>query len=142
MADRLSKEQRSRLMARIKSKDTLIERIMAKEMLDAGLVFESYCRDLPGTPDFAFRRQKVAVFCDSEFWHGYRRGPKRLSRYPSFWQEKIAANKRRDSSVNGKLARRGWTVVRLWGRHIQRDPKECLELVAEAIRKPESGARS
>lgn len=124
-------------MSRIRSKNTLIERVLAKELLDSGLEFETHCRDLPGTPDFVFRQPKVAVFCDSEFWHGYRRGPKRLLQYPLFWREKIAANKRRDASVNEKLARRGWTVVRLWGKSIEHNPKDCLELVTEAVRRPE-----
>lgn len=120
-------------MARIRSKNTLIERTMAKELLDAGLVFESHCRDLPGTPDFVFRESKVAVFCDSEFWHGYRMGPKALSKYSHFWREKLDRNRKKDRLVNRELGKLGWKVIRLWGREITRDPTTCVSRIAHSV---------
>ena len=86
-----------------------------------------------GKPDIVFRRKKVAVFIDSDFWHGHP------ERYPppksntDYWQAKVAQNRRRDAEVNHALAAKGWTVVRLWEYDIKHDLPGCLERLLIAI---------
>lgn len=133
MVDIYSKKKRSWLMSRVKSKGSVIEVKMAKGFQGAGLHFESHCGDVFGRPDFVFRREHIAVFCDSEFWHGYRMGPRSLSKYSPFWRKKIAYNKRRDRLVNRQLAKLGWTVVRFWGKDIMRNQQACVAEVVSLV---------
>jgi DNA mismatch endonuclease (patch repair protein) len=88
-----------------------------------------------GRPDFVFRRAKVAVFCDSHFWHGFNWKIKKreLLRNRAFWVAKISANIRRDRLVNRRLRKNGWNVVRFWEHQILRSPERCAAKVKEAI---------
>ena len=75
MPDNLTKKQRSYCMSRVKNKDTDIEKIVRSELHKRGYRFRKHLKKLPGTPDIAFTRAKVAVFIDGDFWHGYRFSP-------------------------------------------------------------------
>jgi DNA mismatch endonuclease, patch repair protein len=136
--DTMSAEKRSALMSRIKGKDTGPERVMAGLFRRARRRFETHARDLPSRPDFVFRRAKVAVFVDGDFWHGWRFPAWKL-KLSEKWESKIAANRRRDARVHAKLRRSGWTVIRIWEHQIQRDPDACLQRVLAATRKPPGG---
>ena len=68
---------------------------------------------IPGRPDFSFRKQKVAVFVDGCFWHGCPRCFRLPNQNRAFWKAKIEGNRRRDRSVNGRLRRMGWKVIRI-----------------------------
>lgn len=69
--DVLTKEQRHKNMKAIKNKDTKIEVILRKALWTKGLRYRKNCKDIYGKPDIAFKKQKIAIFCDSRFWHGY-----------------------------------------------------------------------
>jgi DNA mismatch endonuclease (patch repair protein) len=86
-----------------------------------------------GTPDLAWKNRKVAVFVDSAWWHGH---PSRWSpgRLPKGWDEKIQANRNRDTEVTKKLKEEGWTIVRIWDFDLDADIDECVARVAKAIR--------
>lgn len=132
--DIMSAEKRSALMRRIKGKDTGPEQLMASMLRKARRNFETHSRDLPGRPDFVFRRARVAVFVDGDFWHGWRFPTWRL-KLSEKWDEKIAANRRRDVRNHARLRRNGWKVVRIWEHQIKRDPGACLRRVLDATRR-------
>jgi DNA mismatch endonuclease (patch repair protein) len=130
--DFMSPATRSRVMARIRGRDTGPELTIAKLLRAGGLVFESHVRDLPGRPDFVVRHERVAVFCDGDFWHGWRFPAWRL-KLSEKWESKIETNRRRDSRNHRWLRTSGWRVVRLWEHQIERDPDACLKRIIAAI---------
>jgi DNA mismatch endonuclease (patch repair protein) len=88
-----------------------------------------------GSPDFVFPRMKIAIFCDSHFWHGYRwkTKQKEIRRNRAFWVSKILGNMRRDRVVNRRLRREGWIVLRFWEHQIMQSPEECIARVKQAV---------
>jgi DNA mismatch endonuclease (patch repair protein) len=114
-------------MSRIRSSGSEIETILGKALWRAGI---RYRKQYPifGKPDFALVSRRIAIFCDSEFWHGYRWGQRRREEHKtnqSYWFPKIERNRARDRLVNRHLKKAGWTVIRFWEREIQRDPFNC-----------------
>ncbi len=130
MADIFTPEKRSWVMSQIRGKDTKIELRMRKMLEETGYRFEMHPQ-MYGNPDFAHRRKKIAIFCDGDFWHGYRYGQKkRLAK--KFWRDKIENNLRRDRRYDRKLRRDGWSVLRLWEHDIEKNPEKCrLKIVAK-----------
>lgn len=90
---------------------------------------------LPGTPDFAFRRQRVAVFVDGCFWHACPKCYKRPGSNVTFWDAKAERNRARDRAVAAALRARGWRVVRVWEHQLQ-SPKRVLWRLRRALRSP------
>ena len=88
-------EGRSRLMARIRGKNTSPERALERELLAIGLSFDRHCPDLPGKPDFVFRDAMVVVFVNGDFWHGFR-FPLWQHKLSPKWRKKIDATRIRD----------------------------------------------
>ena len=115
MADRLSPEARSALMARIRGKDTRPE-LAVRSMLHAmGFRFRLHRRDLPGTPDIVLPGRRKAIFVHGCFWHGHRCGCARLPKTRlDYWGPKIAANRARDGRKAAALRREGWSVAAVW----------------------------
>jgi len=130
--DIMSPETRSRVMARIRGKDTGPERRMASAFTKLGLVWEAHARDLPGRPDFAFRSARVAVFVDGDFWHGWR-FPQWRDKLSPKWEDKIAENRRRDRRNHRRLRRMGWCVVRIWEHQVKKDIAGCIRRIQRAI---------
>jgi DNA mismatch endonuclease (patch repair protein) len=132
MPDRFSHEMRSWVMSRIPQKNTSIEKRMFELLMAAGYSFETHCPDLPGRPDIVFREQKVVIFIDGDFWHGWRfnQWKDKLNEY---WSRKIQKNRFRDEKNHKKLRRLGWRVIRLWGHQIIRDPEGCIEKIVNRI---------
>lgn len=133
MSDIFTKAKRSKIMSSIKSRNTGIERKLATAMRKEGLRGFRYQKRMHGNPDFVFERQKVAVFCDGDFWHGYQFNRWKNKLAP-FWLEKISANMKRDKKVNRKLKREGWKVVRFWGYEIRKDPLNCVKILKTMVR--------
>lgn len=131
MADKLTAQQRSSLMARVRTRNTAPEVALRRALWREGVRGWRLHRPLPGRPDLAFGRARVAVFVDGAFWHGhpdYYHGQS-----GTFWDEKIARNRARDERVNAELAELGWKVVRLWDFEVARDPSGCALTVREAL---------
>lgn len=135
--DRLSPEQRHRNMQNIKAKDTSIERIMRKALWDKGFRYRKNYTGLPGKPDIAITKYKIAIFCDSEFFHGkdwddleqqIKRG-----KNADFWIRKISRNIVHDNEVDMALRGLGWIVLRFWGKDIKNNVDKCVETVQDAI---------
>ncbi|MHB1908204.1 MAG: very short patch repair endonuclease [Nitrososphaerales archaeon] len=132
MTDVFTKEKRSWIMSRIRSKDTMIEKTVAQGLTEAGIAFEQHC-SLTGKPDFVIRNSKLAIFLDGDFWHGQQW--KRDGRVPAnkYWKEKIKRNMERDRFVNKTLRKEGWKVLRFWETEIERDPSLCIRRIIEQI---------
>ena len=135
--DVLTKEQRRKNMQNIKSKDTSIELMLRKALWDEGYRYRKNYKVLPGKPDIALTKYKIAIFCDSEFFHGkdweVLRARLNRSDKGDYWIRKIERNMARDREVEKKLQYLGWKVIRFWGKDIRKDPTECVRVIEEAI---------
>ncbi len=126
--DKLTKEQRRKNMQAVKSKGSKIEIMLAKEMWKKGLRYRKNDKTVIGKPDFTFKKYKIAVFCDSEFWHGKDWDKKKLEHKSNikFWHRKIERNIQRDREVNEELLKNGWQVIRFWGKDIEKELLNCV----------------
>ena len=135
--DRLTKEQRHRNMSNIKNKDTSIEVILRKALWEKGYRYRKNYSGLPGKPDIVLTKQKIVIFCDSEFFHGkdWDDLKKQLQRGKNadFCIKKISRNRERDEEINKQLKFLGWTVIRFWGKDIKKDVEQCVRVVEETI---------
>lgn len=133
MADNLTPEQRRRCMVRNKSRNTGLEKRVCKVMRNAGLRFRRHAADLPGRPDAVFRKERVAVFIDGDFWHGWR-FPQWAESLAPAWREKIEKNRLRDRRNAARLRRAGWCVIRVWEHQAARDADLYLSRIVEVVR--------
>ncbi len=127
--DTLTKKQRRKTMQKIRSKGTVAERIVERELRRRKIYFAKHVASIIGRPDIVFHRKKVVVFIDSDFWHG---NPKRFIAPKSnvnYWQKKIARNKERDKKVTSALKKDGWKVLRLWEYDIKHNTDKCIEKI-------------
>jgi len=129
MADQFDKATRSRIMSKIKSKDTSIELELRKSLWSAGLRYRLHYAKLPGKPDVVFPKEKVAVFVDGDFWHGYNW--KVLGKVPpkKYWQDKIEATRSRDKKYTQQLKKAGWKVLRFWEHDVEANLDGCVSKV-------------
>ena len=83
-----------------------------------------------------FKQKKIAVFCDSEFWHGYNWETKRDEKKAIviFWIPKIERNIKRDNEVNAALEANGWIILRFWGDEIKKNVKACADLIVDTLK--------
>jgi DNA mismatch endonuclease, patch repair protein len=141
MADSWTPEVRSRLMSRVRTRDTAPEIALRRALWASGIRgWRLHPKDLPGRPDLAFRRACLAVFVDGAFWHGhpdYYHGQS-----GAFWDAKIARNRKRDQDVSAALGELGWTVLRLWDFEIDASPEECAIRVRELLARHANGRSS
>lgn len=137
MTDVLTPEQRRKNMQHIHSQDTKIEVVLRKALWRKGYRYRKNDKRLPGSPDIALTKYKIAVFCDGEFFHGkdWEVLKPRLENgnNSEFWISKISRNRTRDDEVNKKLLFMGWTVIRFWGNDIIKKPDACVEVIEETI---------
>ena len=135
--DNLSKEQRRKNMQHIRSTNTSIEVILRKALWIEGIRYRKNYKDLPGNPDIAITKYKIAIFCDGEFFHGkdWEVLKPRLekSNNGEYWISKISRNRERDNEVNKRLLFEGWTVIRFWGKDIKKDVGACVRVIQETI---------
>ena len=137
MPDVLTPEQRRKNMQHIRGKDTKIEIILRKALWKRGYRYRKHYKSIPGTPDIALTRYKIAIFCDGEFFHGkdweVLRPRLEKSNNSEFWISKISRNRERDDEINKKLLYMGGTVIRFWGSDIKKDTNECIRVIEETI---------
>lgn len=137
MADVLTPDQRKKNMQSIRSKDTKIEMILRKELWKKGYRYRKNYLKLPGRPDIVLTKYKIAIFCDSEFFHGkdweVLRPRLEKSNHSDFWIDKISKNRNRDEEINKTLLADGWSVIRFWGEDIKKHPAECIQVIEELI---------
>lgn len=135
MADDLTPEQRHRNMQAIRSKDTTIELRLRKALWDHGVRYRKNYNKLIGKPDIAITKYKIAVFCDSDYWHGYdwENRSQRIKSNRDYWVPKIERNMERDREVTSVLQSEGWLVLRFWEWQIRKHLDECVEAVLQSI---------
>ena len=132
--DDMTPEQRRKNMQHIKASDTTIELKLRKALWHEGIRYRKNVKKIPGKPDIVITKYKIAIFCDSSFWHGrdfdIKKKPATNSEY---WERKLRRNIERDQDVNHQLIMMGWTVIRFWDTDINKNLEECVCAVKEAI---------
>lgn len=132
--DRHTPEQRSKNMTAIKSTGSKEEVALGKAMWKKGLRYRKNDKTVFGKPDFTFKKYKVAVFVDSEFFHGKDwETRKKPATNVEFWEKKITRNIERDKEVNEHLLANGWKVLRFWSKDVKKNLNECVEEVIKTI---------
>lgn len=123
-----TKEQISYNMQRVKNKDSEIELLLRKALWNNGFRYRKNVKNVFGHPDIAFIGKKVAIFIDSEFWHGYDWDNRKhdFKSHQEFWIPKIERNIARDKEVTAFLINNGWVVIRFWGREIKNNLQKCV----------------
>lgn len=134
--DNHTPEQRKKNMRAVRNKDSKIELMLRKELWRRGIRYQKNCSKVFGKPDIVFLKKKVAVFCDSEFWHGYNWFQKKneIKSRRDFWIPKIERNIQRDVEVTTYLENEGWVVLRFWGNDIQKNLEKCADIIERTIK--------
>ncbi|PIQ88491.1 MAG: very short patch repair endonuclease [Candidatus Omnitrophica bacterium CG11_big_fil_rev_8_21_14_0_20_42_13] len=128
--DKITKNERSALMSKIRSRDTKFEEDFIRGLKKiTNVKFKCNCQLIKGKPDIVFNKRKVCVFLDSDFWHGWQYPRWRHLLKNDFWREKIEANRQRDKRVSKFLRQKGWKVLRFWEHGIKRDEDAMLKKV-------------
>lgn len=124
-------------MSRIRSTETGIEVALRRALFAAGLRYRKYYRKASGCPDITFVGPKVAIFCDSSFWHGRDMSSleKRLRTNKTFWLKKISSNIARDRRVDKALKEAGWKVMRFWDEDIEHHLDRCVRRISKEVAK-------
>ncbi len=126
--NKLTKEQRKKNMQAVKSTGSKIEVALAKSLFYKGYRYRKNDKTVFGKPDLTFKKHKIAIFVDSEFWHGkdweIRKYDHKTNK--EFWYKKIERNIERDKEVNLELRKQGWKVLRFWGKQITKDLGNCV----------------
>ena len=126
-----TKEQISYNMQQVKNKDSKIEVLLRKELWSRGIRYRKNVNRIYGKPDIVFIGKKIAVFCDSEFWHGYNWEERKrdFKSHQEFWIPKIERNMERDLEVTTRLESEGWVVLRFWGNEIKKNAALCADMI-------------
>jgi DNA mismatch endonuclease (patch repair protein) len=133
--DVLTKDQRQKNMKAIKSKGTEIEELLENALKSKGITYTKNNKEIFGSPDFTLTGNKIAIFCDSEYFHGkdWDTQKHRIKTNTEFWQHKIERNINRDKLVNETLFINGWYVIRFWGEEIKKNIDLCMFKIEKAI---------
>lgn len=132
--DTMTPEVRSSLMSKVKGSDTKLETKFIECLEVAGIEgYDLQARDLMGRPDVVFRAQKVCVFVDSNFWHGWQFPRWKHKLRSEFWVTKITKNRERDLKVTRQLRKEGWKVIRIWEHQLTNSPEKAVSRVQAAL---------
>ena len=130
-------EKSHRNMSKIHGKDTSIELVLRRALWKKGYRYRKNYKKIPGTPDIALTKYKIAIFCDGEFFHGkdWKVLKPRLEqgKNADYWVKKIQRNMDRDSEKDKELLFQGWTVIHFWGKDIIKNTDKCVRVIEEAI---------
>ena len=128
-------KERSKLMAKIRAKDTKPEIILRKFLWNIGIRYRINVKKLPGKPDIVISKHKLIIFIDGEFWHGFNWDEKKykIKSNRDFWIPKIERNMQRDQEVNEQLKSMGWIVLRFWQQEIKKEFGRCLNEILQHL---------
>lgn len=130
MTDIFTPEKRSWVMSRIRGQNTKIDLIMLDMLKSIGCIFTMYPK-MYGNPDFLVKN-KIIVFCDGDFWHGYKYDEKKKP-MTKFWRTKIETNMNRDKKISRTLRRQGYSVLRFWEHDIEKRESACINRIRRKI---------
>lgn len=135
MTDRITKAQRRKNMQAVKNKDSKIELLLRRALWRKGYRYRKNYSKIFGKPDIVFLSKKIAIFCDSEFWHGYDWDKKKQEIHSNkdFWVAKIERNIERDIEVNDFLRTNGWKVLRFWGKDLENNLSRCIQEIENEL---------
>lgn len=130
-----SPELNHKIMSAIRGKETGIEARLRKALYAKGLRYRKNSKYIFGHPDVSMKGLKVAIFCDSEFWHGknFAENEAKLTTNREYWVKKIKRNIERDQEVNARLRGEGYTVLRFWGEEIEKHLDDCVDKIVAAV---------
>ena len=133
--DCFTPEQRSKNMSAIRSTNTKDEVRLAKALWHLGYRYRKNNRKVFGKPDLTFKKLKIAIFVDSEFFHGkdWETQKDRIKSNIEYWHKKIARNIQRDIEVNNYLESHNWKVIRFWSREIEKKLDDCIAVIQQEI---------
>ena len=132
--DVMSKDSRRKIMTSIRNKDTKIELLLRRELWKEKIRYRKNLKGIIGKPDIVIMKDKIAIFCDGDFWHGKNFYNKKFCINKEFWEEKIKRNMERDLEVTILLRDMGWTVIRFWESDIILDVHKCVEIVKKHLK--------
>ena len=133
-SDKLTVQERSRRMSLIRSKSTSFEQnLIAVLKKQTRKTFTSNDASILGKPDVVFKKSKVCVFIDSNFWHGWQYPRWKHLLKNDFWREKIERNRIRDRKVTQQLRAEGWVVLRLWEHQLKKDQPICIKKIIDSL---------
>lgn len=132
--DKVTKEKRSWIMSRIKSTGTKPELVLSKALWHRGHRYRKNNKTVFGRPDLTFKQHRIAIFIDSEFFHGKDwETQKKPQTNAEFWEKKILRNMERDKEVNEFLQQSGWLVFRFWSKEIHKNLAEVIAIIEAAL---------
>lgn len=125
----------SKRMSKVHLKKGKAETVLAKMLWHLGYRYRLNYKKLPGSPDIALLKSKVAIFVDGEFWHGQNWAERKikLKSNKDYWIEKIEENISRDKRNNSSLVDLGWIVIRFWEKDVLKSPEACIQKILSQI---------
>ena len=135
--DNLTKEQRRKNMQAIKSVGSKAEVVLAKNLFAKGYRYRKNNNSVFGKPDLTFKKIKLAIFVDGEFWHGkdWKIRKNNLKTNQEYWIPKIERNMKRDNEVNSMLSQQGWKILRFWSKEVEKNLDTCISQIEYEINK-------
>jgi len=138
MADTVSKQKRSKIMSKVKSKDSKIEVEFRKAIWKAGFRYRKNAKKYFGKPDLVLKKYKTVIFIDSCFWHGCKKHCRIPATNQKYWIDKIERNKQRDKEVNKYYKKQGWRVIRVWEHDLTKNFDKVVLNTIKRCRKYEN----
>jgi DNA mismatch endonuclease Vsr len=134
VADNVTTEVRSRVMSRIRAKNTSPELILRRALWSAGLRgWRNHMRNLTGNPDIVFSKQRLAIFVDGCFWHGCPKCYRKPHTNKKYWVAKLKRNVGRDRRTAIELTSKGWIVLRFWEHVVRKDAARCSTIILHRL---------
>lgn len=133
--DLLSKKKRSELMSKIHSRDTKFEQEFIFALKKAiRKKFQTNVASIKGKPDIVFQKDKICVFLDSDFWHGWQYPRWKHLLKNDFWREKIENNRKRDKKTTLCLKKNGWKIIRIWEHKIKKNSDRSIAKIIKLLK--------
>jgi DNA mismatch endonuclease, patch repair protein len=132
--DVFTKEKRSEIMSKIRSKNTEIEKTVFGELRKSGIYFQRHYKKVAGNPDIALPKKKIAIFIDGDFWHGYKYAIQKQRLPKKYWIKKIENNIIRDRKNRLGLRKKGWKILRIWEHEIKKNQEKALGKIIKFLR--------
>ena len=134
--DSVSKEQRSKIMSAVKSKDTVIEIYFRKALWKKGFRYSKNSKKYFGKPDLILKKFRAVIFIDSCFWHGCKKHCRIPATNKKYWENKIKRNEERDKEVVRYYKKLNWKIFRIWEHEIKKNPEKAIEKMTKFIKRP------